>query len=82
MRGADALGEVRSLLVRGAILDFRMSRRRKRTRPCRAQAGSEALGSKLSSEELGVLARTLAGVEDPTEATRLRERLTRGFYGR
>lgn len=41
----------------------------------------EARGVKLSPEELGALGKALAGAEDPTEAARLRERLTRGFYG-
>jgi hypothetical protein len=34
-----------------------------------------------SCEELGSLARQLVEAEDPSEATRLREQLTRGFYG-
>jgi len=41
----------------------------------------EGRGSKLSPEELGLLAEQLAAASDPGEAARLRERLTRGFYG-
>lgn len=41
----------------------------------------ESKGAKLSPEELAVLARRLAATSDPVEAARLRERLTRGFYG-
>lgn len=44
-------------------------------------AALEGQGNKLSPEELGVLAKRLAKVTDPAEAARLRERLTRGFYG-
>jgi hypothetical protein len=36
---------------------------------------------KLSPEELGLLARKLALSKDAAEASRLRERLARGFYG-
>ncbi|MBI2965138.1 MAG: hypothetical protein HYY34_02910 [Chloroflexi bacterium] len=38
-------------------------------------------GNRLSPEELGLLAKQLASASDPTEATRIRERLSRGFYG-
>ena len=41
----------------------------------------EAKGNRLSPEELGVLAKRLAAAKTPEEASRLRERLTRGFYG-
>lgn len=41
----------------------------------------EARGAKLSPEELGLLGEALAAADDPREASRLRERLTRGFYG-
>ena len=44
-------------------------------------AALEGQGHRLSPEELGVVARQLAKAKDPTEAARLRERLTRGFYG-
>jgi hypothetical protein len=44
-------------------------------------AALEGQGHKLTPRELGVLARRLARVTDPTAAARLRERLTRGFYG-
>jgi hypothetical protein len=37
--------------------------------------------SRLSPEELGLLAKRLAAASDPVEAARLKERLTRGFYG-
>jgi hypothetical protein len=41
----------------------------------------EAEAQKLSPEELGVLARQLAAATDPDTAARLRERISRGFYG-
>lgn len=41
----------------------------------------EAKGHRLSPQELRVLAKRLAAAKDPAEAARLRERLTRGFYG-
>jgi hypothetical protein len=41
----------------------------------------EGQGLLLSSKELGVLAKRLARASGPAEAARLRERLTRGFYG-
>lgn len=41
----------------------------------------EGKGNRLSPEELSLLAKRLAGATDPLEAARLRERLTRGFYG-
>lgn len=44
-------------------------------------AALEGKGNRLSPEELGLLAKKLAAAVDPTEASRLKERLTRGFYG-
>jgi hypothetical protein len=44
-------------------------------------AALEGEGHKLSPPELGALAKRLAKTNDPGEAARLRERLTRGFYG-
>ncbi len=44
-------------------------------------ASLEGKGNRLSPEELGLLAKQLAGTKDPGQAARLRERLTRGFYG-
>jgi hypothetical protein len=41
----------------------------------------EGRGNRLSPEELGLLAKQLASASDPIEAARLKERLTRGFYG-
>ncbi len=41
----------------------------------------EAKGSVLPPDELGRLAKQLASTTDPVEAARLRERITRGFYG-
>jgi len=41
----------------------------------------EGRGNSLSPEELGLLAKQLAGSTDPIEAARIKERLTRGFYG-
>ena len=44
-------------------------------------AALEGEGHRLSPAELGVLAKRLAKASDPGESARLRERLTRGFYG-
>lgn len=44
-------------------------------------AALEGKGNRLSPEELGVLAKELAGASNPTDAARIKERLTRGFYG-
>jgi hypothetical protein len=44
-------------------------------------AALEGKANRLSPEELGLLAKKLAAAKDPAEAARLRERLTRGFYG-
>jgi hypothetical protein len=44
-------------------------------------AALEGQGHRLSPEEIGLLAKQLAKAVDPVEAARLRERLTRGFYG-
>ena len=44
-------------------------------------AALEGRGNLLSPEELGLLARQLAAASDPIDAARLKERLTRGFYG-
>jgi len=41
----------------------------------------EGTGNRLSAEELGVLAKQLAAASDPVESARIKERLTRGFYG-
>lgn len=41
----------------------------------------EAKGSKLSPRELGTLAKGLDSTTDPEDFARLKERLTRGFYG-
>lgn len=41
----------------------------------------EGKGHRLSPEELGLLAKELAATPDPIEAARIKERLTRGFYG-
>lgn len=41
----------------------------------------EGKAYRLSPEELGKLAKQLAKTKDTAEAARLRERLTRGFYG-
>jgi hypothetical protein len=38
-------------------------------------------GNRLSPEELGLLSGQLAAASNPAEAARLKERLTRGFYG-
>jgi hypothetical protein len=44
-------------------------------------ASLEARGHHLSPRELGILARKLANAKSPEEAARLRESITRGFYG-
>ena len=41
----------------------------------------EGRGNRLGPEELGILATQLAAAPDEGEAARIRERLTRGFYG-
>jgi hypothetical protein len=41
----------------------------------------EGRGNRLSAEELGLLAKRLAAASNPVEAARIKERLTRGFYG-
>ena|SRR5271165_3084069 len=41
----------------------------------------EGKGNRLMPEELGLLAKRLAAASDPAEAARIKERLTRGFYG-
>ncbi len=41
----------------------------------------EGKGNRLGPEELGVLAKGLAAASNPVEAVRIKERLTRGFYG-
>jgi len=38
--------------------------------------------NRLNSDELGILAKDLAAALDRAEAAHIRERLTRGFYGR
>src|SRR5579862_7467377 len=41
----------------------------------------EGKGNRLSPEELGLLAKQLAAASNPAEAARIKERITRGFYG-
>ena len=41
----------------------------------------EGKGNRLSPEELSLLAKRLAAASNPTEAARIKEQLTRGFYG-
>src|SRR5436190_20700124 len=41
----------------------------------------EGRGNRLGSEELGLLAKQLAAASDSVEAARIKERITRGFYG-
>jgi hypothetical protein len=41
----------------------------------------EGKSNRLSPEELGLLANDLAAAKNAAEAGRIRERLTRGFYG-
>ena len=41
----------------------------------------EAKGHRLSPKELGLLAERLANAKDSADAARLRESITRGFYG-
>jgi hypothetical protein len=44
-------------------------------------ASLEGKGNRMTPEELGLLAKQLAGAKDSVEAARLKERITRGFYG-
>ena len=46
-----------------------------------ANAALEGRGDRLGPEGLGLLAKRFAAVSDPVEAARIKERLTRGFYG-
>jgi hypothetical protein len=41
----------------------------------------EGKGNRLSPDELGLLAKRLASASNPMEAARIKERLTRGYYG-
>jgi hypothetical protein len=41
----------------------------------------EGKGNHLGPEELSLLAKRLAAASNPVEAARIKERLTRGFYG-
>lgn len=41
----------------------------------------EGRGNRLSPEELGLLSKKLASASDPIDAARIKEQLTRGFYG-
>ena len=44
-------------------------------------AALEGQGHRLNPAELGLLAKQLAVARDPADAARIKERLTRGFYG-
>ena len=44
-------------------------------------AALEGKGNRLSPEELGLLAKELASAPDAIGAARIKERLTRGYYG-
>ena len=44
-------------------------------------AALEGKGNRLSPEELGLLSKQLVAAADPAAAARIKERLTRGFYG-
>jgi hypothetical protein len=41
----------------------------------------ERKGNRLGPEELGLLAKRLAAAANPAEASSIKERITRGFYG-
>jgi len=45
-----------------------------------AKLGDQA-AHRLTSKELGLLAKKLANAKNPTEAARLRRSITQGFYG-
>lgn len=47
----------------------------------RVQPNAEGKRGRLSPEQLGLLAKQLAGAPNPIQAARIRERLTRGLYG-
>ncbi|MGD0693759.1 MAG: hypothetical protein ABSB82_02790 [Terriglobia bacterium] len=44
-------------------------------------ASLEAQGHRLNPKELGLLAKKLANAKNPEDAARVRELMTRGFYG-
>ena len=44
-------------------------------------AALEGKGNRLGPEELGLLAKQLTAASNPLDAARIKERLTRGFYG-
>jgi len=44
-------------------------------------AALEGNGNRLGPRELRLLAKQLAAASDPIEAARIKERITRGFYG-
>jgi len=53
----------------------------RRQAPTGSPAAAPGQGNRLSPDELGVLAKRLASASDPVQAARIKERLTRGFYG-
>lgn len=71
--------------VRNALLGARVVARRPSGEEVALEtpelAALESKGQQLSPEELGRLAKQLANATGPAEAARLKERLTRGFYG-
>jgi hypothetical protein len=67
--------------VTGAKVVARTARGEEVTLETPELAALQGPGQRLSPEELGALATRLAATDDPAEAARLRERMTRGFYG-
>jgi hypothetical protein len=77
--------EVYRWFVRQAVTGARVVARRPSgeevTLETAALATLEGQGQRLGPDELASLGRKLAKTKDPAESERLRERLTRGFYG-
>lgn len=53
----------------------------KQTQEMASKPARKERANRLSPEELGFLAKQLAAASDTVDAARLKERLTRGFYG-
>ena len=76
---------VRQRFVRQALIGSRVVARKPSGEEVAIETAELAVlqghGNRLSPEELGLLAKRLAKASDPVEAARIKERLTRGFYG-
>jgi len=93
---ADLTGSKRTDVIKSALTVYHWFVRQALTGSCvvaRKPTGEEVAietaelailegkGNRLSPEELGLLAKDLAATTTPIEAARIKERLTRGFYG-